>query len=83
LTSVSSTTIAAGSDNQVLTVTGTGFLAGATATWNGAARTTTFIDASHVQVAIPASDVAAALSVSVKVTNPGSVDSNALTLAVQ
>lgn len=79
----SQTTIAAGSGNLYLTVNGTGFVPGAAVLWNGLERTTTYTDAAHLQVAIPAADVAAAQSVSVTVRNPGSVDSNALSLRVQ
>lgn len=83
LNSLSQTTVSAGSGNVYLTITGTGFLPGAAAHWNGAERTTTYTDNTHLQVAISAADVAAAKSNSVKVQNPGSGDSNALSLQVQ
>ncbi len=83
LTGTSSTTIAVNSGNQYLTVTGTGFLPGAVVLWNGSQRTTTFIDSSHLQAAIAASDVTAAASVTLKADNPGSGDSNSLPVTVQ
>ena len=83
ITAVSSATIAVGSGNQYLTVTGTGFLPGAVVLWNGSQRTTTFVDSGHIRAAIPASDAAVAASVSLKVDNPGSGDSNALNVTVQ
>ena len=83
LNSISQTTISAGSGNVYLTITGTGFLPGAAAHWNGAERTTTFTDNTHLQVAISAADLATAKSNSVTVQNPGSGDSNALSVQVQ
>jgi len=56
LTSVSPTSAGAGS-NITLSVTGSRFVPGAVLLWNGAERTTTFVDSSHLTVAIPASDL--------------------------
>jgi trimeric autotransporter adhesin len=83
LTAISSTAIAVGSGNQYLTVTGTGFLPGAVVLWNRSQRTTTFVDSSHIRAAIPASDTAVAATVSLKADNPGSGDSNSLSVIVQ
>jgi hypothetical protein len=83
VTSVGSGTIAVGSGNQRVTVIGTGFLPGASVVWNGVAHDTTFVDALHLSVAVPASEVANAASVSVTCRNPGSGDSNAVTVNVQ
>lgn len=83
LNNISQTTVSAGSGNLYLTITGTGFLPGAAAHWNGAERTTTYTDNAHLQVAIPAADLATAKSNSVTVQNPGSGDSNALSVQVQ
>jgi uncharacterized repeat protein (TIGR01451 family) len=83
LNSISQTSVSVGSGNLYLTITGTGFLPGAAAHWNGAERTTTYTDNTHLQVAISAADLAAAKSNSVTVQNPGSGDSNALAVQVQ
>jgi trimeric autotransporter adhesin len=83
LTSSSKTTITVNSGNTVLTLTGSGFLPGAVALWNSSARTTTFVSSSQLTVAISAADVASAGSESVKVQNPGSAASSALTISVQ
>ena len=40
-------------DNFILTVTGSGFVPGAVLKWNGAERTPTYVDSSHLTVAIP------------------------------
>ena len=76
-------TISAGSGNLYVTVTGTHFLPGATLLWNGSARTTTYVDSTHLIVAIPAADVQAAATVSLSSQNPGSAVSNSLTIMVQ
>jgi len=47
----------AGSANFTLTITGSNFVPGAVLTWNGAERTSTFVDGSHLTVSILASDV--------------------------
>ena len=82
LTGSSASTIAHGSGNTILTLTGTNFLPGVAVTWNGSYRTTTLVDATHVTIAIPASDVATTGSASVAATNPGAPASNALTITI-
>jgi len=82
LTSSSMTTIASGTGNTMLTLTGTHFIPGVAVTWNGSYRTTTIVDATHVTVAIPASDLAATGSGSLVATNPGASASNALTVTI-
>jgi len=76
ITSLSPGTGAAGSGGFTLTVNGTGFSSGATAQWNGTALTTTFVSATQVTAAVPASLIASAGTVIVKVaagaiTTPG------------
>ena len=66
----------------MLTLTGTNFQPGVAVTWNGSYRTTTIVDATHVTVAIPVSDVAAAGSASLTATNPGAMASNALRIPI-
>jgi hypothetical protein len=83
VTSFGSGSIAAGSGNQRVTVTGSGFLPGASVVWNGVVQDTTFVDSQHVSAAIGAAEVSSAASVSVTVRNPGSGDSNAVTVNVQ
>jgi hypothetical protein len=82
LVTSSSSTIAHGSGNTVLTLTGTNFQPGVAVTWNGSYRTTTIVDASHVKVAIPAGDLASAGSVSLVATNPGAAASNTLHITI-
>jgi hypothetical protein len=67
LTSLDPTTIAAGGAGFTLTVTGTNFDASSVVRWNGAARPTTFVSATQLQAAIPASDIAATTTASITV----------------
>jgi uncharacterized repeat protein (TIGR01451 family) len=83
LSSTDQSTITAGSGNLTITVTGSGFLPGATVLWNGSPRTTTYVDSSHVTVAVPASDVKVAAADSLSCQNPGSGVSNTITATVQ
>lgn len=83
ITAASSSTITAGSGNTVLTLTGSNFVPGVAVTWNGSYRTTTIVDSTHVTVAIPASDVAAAGTGTLVATNPGAPASASLTVQVQ
>ena len=75
--------VQAGSGNFYLTLTGSQFLPGATALWNGSARTTTFIDSQHLSVAISSSDVSTAGSIAITGQNPGSGISNTINVTVQ
>ena len=78
----SSSTLTHGSGNTMLTLTGANFLPGVDVTWNGNYRTTTRVDATHVTVAIPASDLSNTGTVSVVATNPGATGSNALQITI-
>lgn len=63
----------AGAPAFTLTVNGANFSTKATVNWNGAVQTanTTFVSATQLTVALPASAIAAAGTVTVTVTNPG------------
>ena len=82
LASSSASSITQGSGNITLTLTGSNFLPGVAVTWNGSYRTTTIVDAAHVTVAIPASDLSASGTASVVATNPGAQASNALQIVI-
>ena len=83
LSSSSVTTIAHGSGNTLLTLTGSNFVPGVAVMWNGNYRTTTIVDATHLTVAIPTSDLATAGTASIAVVNPGAATSSALTITIQ
>jgi len=60
-----------GAAGFTLTVTGTGFVSGATVNWNGSPLATTYVSGSRLTASVPASDVAKAGTASVTVVNPG------------
>src|SRR5207247_1305489 len=61
---------APGGTGFTLTVNGTGFVSGSVVHWNGAARTTHFVDQGRLTATIPATDIAKAGTASVAVVNP-------------
>jgi uncharacterized repeat protein (TIGR01451 family) len=82
LVSVSPSSATAGSVNLSVTVTGSNFVPGAVLTWNGVERTTTFVDSSHLTVAIPASDISHSSTTTLVVNNPGSANSNSISFTI-
>jgi hypothetical protein len=83
LTSVGTGTVAVGSGNQKITVTGSSFLPGASVIWNGIVHDTTYVDNNTLTLAVSAAEVNAAATVSVTCRNPGSGDSNAVSVTIQ
>jgi hypothetical protein len=84
---ISPASLAATSPAFTMTVTGTGFVTGAVVQVDGSARPTTFLSATQVQAAIPASDVSTAGSHTITVVNPTACTnsvctSNGVTLTV-
>ena len=71
LTSVSPTTVTAGSALFTLSVLGTGFDSGAIVQWNGSARTTTLVSSTELLAQITAADVASVGTASVTVVSTG------------
>jgi hypothetical protein len=59
-----------GSPALTLNLSGTGFVSGATVNFNGAPLATTFLDSSHLNVAVPAANLANAGTALVTVVNP-------------
>jgi len=85
LTSLSTTTKTVGDAAFTLTLTGTGFISGASSgTVSGAARTTTFVSSTSLQIAITASDLATGGTLAIGVTNasPGGGSSSTINLTV-
>jgi Abnormal spindle-like microcephaly-assoc'd, ASPM-SPD-2-Hydin/Beta-propeller repeat len=71
LSSLSPNSAVPGSPALTVTVTGSGFAPDATVLWNGLARTTSFISATQLTVAIPATDLATSGTAQVTVSNGG------------
>jgi glucose/arabinose dehydrogenase len=84
VTALSPSSIGAGSLAFTLMVTGSGFVQGSQVRVNGATRTTTFVSATTLTAALPASDVssAGALAISVFTPVPGGGTSASLNLTV-
>src|SRR5262249_38021433 len=70
LTTLSPDSVAAGSAAFTLRVTGTGFVSGTTATVGGAARATSFVSGTQLDVSVQAADVAALGAVTIQLTAP-------------
>lgn len=82
LTSLSPPTATVGNPGFVLTLSGTGFLAGATVQIGDTTLQPTSVTATQITVAVPPALLLKAATLPVQVTNPGNVVSNQLTLAV-
>src|SRR5438874_2186 len=70
ITSISPTSIAAGSADFILTVNGTNFVSTSTVNWNGAPLATSFVSSTQLAATVPASLVATAGTASITVVNP-------------
>ena len=83
-TSLSPASATAGSAALTLTVTGSGFATTSVVSWNGTARTTTYVSATQLRAAITTTDLATVRSVPVTVYNPapGGGTSTSLSFAV-
>ena len=83
ISSISPTSATAGGGAFTLTVNGGGFVSGATVSFNGNARTTTFLSATQLTAAILAADIATAGTFNVVVANPAAGGtSNAVSFTV-
>jgi uncharacterized protein (TIGR03437 family) len=84
LNSLNPASASGGGSAFTLTVTGAGFVNGATVRWNGANRTTSFVSNTQLTAQIPASDLLTLGSATITVFNlaPGGGASNALSFNV-
>ena len=64
------TSTAPGGPSFLLTVNGSGFVSGATVEWNGSPRTTSFVSSSQLTATITGTDIAAAGTAIITVSNP-------------
>lgn len=65
------TAVSPGASGFTLSVSGTGFVSGATIDFNRAPLATTFVDGKHLTAQVPASDVADAGTATITAVNPG------------
>lgn len=82
LSSISPSTVTAGSAGFTLTVTGTNFTSGTQILWNGVAQTTTVVSNTQLTAAIPAAEVANAGAVAIRVMKADTTTSGELMLTV-
>jgi hypothetical protein len=82
LSSLSPSSAKAGSAGFTLTVNGNGFVSGSVVRWKGANRTTTFVSATQLNAAIPASDLVSAGTATIRVGSPHGATSNGLTFTI-
>jgi trimeric autotransporter adhesin len=84
ITSLSPSSVVAGSAPQTLTINGSNFAAGSAVNYNGVTHPATLVSATQLTIQLSASDVAAAGNFAVTVTNPapGGGSSNAVNFQV-
>lgn len=82
LSSISPSTITAGSSSFTLTATGTSFMNNSTINWNGSALSTTYVNSTSLTATIPAANVATAGTASVTVNTPNGGTSAAFTFTI-
>jgi hypothetical protein len=82
LTGTKPVSVVHASGDSYLVVEGDGFLPAAVVFWNGSPRTTTYLDAQHVKVAVPGADISSKGSAHLTAENPGSGVSNSIDLDI-
>jgi uncharacterized protein (TIGR03437 family) len=82
LNAVSPGIVALGSEDKIVTVTGSGFVPGAVVQVNGTPQSTTLVDANTVKFTAPKTLFVLQNALSITVVNPHSEISNPITLAV-
>ena len=84
LTSLSPSSVPAGSPVTTLTLNGTKFVSGSVVKWNGVPLATTYLSGGQLTARIPAENLTTLQDVSITVTNPapGGGASNALTFSI-
>lgn len=84
LTTLGSSSVAAGGAAFALSVQGSNFVSGSVVRWNGSARATSVVSATQLTASIPASDIAQPGTAQIEVANPapGGGTSSPLTLTI-
>ena len=83
LTALSPSSATAGGPGSTPTTTGSNFVRGSVVRWNGANRTTTFVNSTQLTAGIPAADIASpGAALVVTAANPDGAVSNALTFTI-
>jgi uncharacterized protein (TIGR03437 family) len=82
VSSLSPNSAIAGGPAFTLTVSGSGFVPGSTAQWNGSALSTVFVSATQLTASVPANLTASPGTANVAVVNPGGATSNPVTFTI-
>ncbi|HEY2472373.1 MAG TPA: hypothetical protein VGI45_31590 [Terracidiphilus sp.] len=82
LSSISPSTVTAGSSGFTLTVSGTNFTSGTQILWNGVAQATTVVSNTQLTAAIPATEIANAGTVAIRVMKSDTTTSGSMMLTV-
>lgn len=84
LTTLSPVSVLKGSNDFVLTVTGTGYYPVSKIRWNGADRTTTYLSPTQLSISVPKADVATAMTLPITVftATPGGGESSPLLFTI-
>jgi hypothetical protein len=84
-TTLSPATVTSPGPNTWVNVSGSNFVPGSVALWNGSPRTTVFVNSRQLRVAIAVADLATPQTATIQVTNPvpGGGTSEALTFSVK
>jgi IPT/TIG domain-containing protein len=77
ITELAPNNVNSGEPSFILTVNGSNFSTTATINWNGTAQTTNYVSAGQLTATIAATDIAAAATVPITVTNPATSGSGA------
>lgn len=82
LSSISPSTVAAGSAGFTLTATGTNFVSGTQILWDGVAMTTTVVSNTQLTAAVSTAQIASAGTISIRVMKPDTTTSGTMQLTI-
>ncbi len=82
LTSISPSTVAAGSQGFTLTATGTNFVSGTQILWNGVALSTKVVSNTQLSTVVTAEQISSAGTITVRVIKPDTTTSGSMTLTI-
>jgi IPT/TIG domain len=70
VSSITPSTVTAGTPDTIITVSGTGFISSSLVQWNNAALATTFVSSTQLKATLPAANLAGSSTAAVSVQNP-------------
>ncbi|MBV9742822.1 MAG: hypothetical protein JO099_03595, partial [Acidobacteriia bacterium] len=82
ISSLSPSSVVAGSSTFTLTVNGSGFLSSSVVQWNGSPLSTTYVSGTQLMASVPANLIASQATASITVGDPTGQNSNVVSLAI-